>query len=55
MSQHPLRSLIENKPLLESIAEKYGTPLYLYSGDRIKNNLDHLSTALNKYLEKNQI
>ena len=55
MSQHPLRSLIENKPLLESIAEEYGTPLYLYSGDRIKNNLDRLSTSLNDHFEKNQI
>ena len=55
MSQHPLGSLIENKPLLESIAEEYGTPLYLYSGDRIKNNLDRLSTSLNDHFEKNQI
>ena len=55
MIQHPLISLTEDKTLLESIAEEYGTPLYIYSGNRIKNNIDRLSTALNKHLRKNQI
>ena len=55
MIQHPLISLTEDKTLLGSIAEEYGTPLYIYSGNRIKNNIDRLSTALNKHLKKNQI
>ena len=55
MIQHPLISLTEDKTLLGSIAEEYGTPLYIYSGNRIKNNIDRLSTALNKHLRKNQI
>ena len=55
MTQHPLISLTEDKALLGSIAEEYGTPLYIYSGNRIKNNIDRLSTALNKHLKKNQI
>jgi len=55
MTQHPLISLTEDKALLGSIAEEYGTPLYIYSGNRIKNNIDRLSTALNKHLRKNQI
>ena len=55
MIQHPLISLTEDKTLLGSIAEEYGTPLYIYSGNRIKNNIDRLSTALNKHLKKSQI
>ena len=55
MIQHPLISLTEDKTLLGSIAEEYRTPLYIYSGNRIKNNIDRLSTALNKHLKKNQI
>ena len=55
MIQHPLISLTEDKTLLGSIAEEYGTPLYIYSGNRIKNNIDRLSTALNKHLKKTQI
>ena len=53
MIQHPLISLTEDKTLLGSIAEEYGTPLYIYSGNRIKNNIDRLSTALNNHLKKN--
>ena len=55
MSQHPLHYVVENKSFLESLVQKYGTPLYLYSGPRIKNNLLRLSGALNSYLPKNQI
>jgi len=52
---HPLKSLIEDQPFIESIIQNYGTPLYLYSGRRIKNNLLKLSKALNNHLHKNQI
>ncbi len=55
MSQHPLQYMVENKPFLESMVKKYGTPLYLYSGTRIKNNLQRLSKVLNNHLPKNQI
>ena len=55
MIQHPLQYVVKNKSLLASIAQKYGTPLYLYSGDRIKDNLQHLSGALNDHFQKNQI
>jgi len=55
MSQHPLQYMVENKPFLESLVKKYGTPLYLYSGTRIKNNLQRLSKVLNNHLPKNQI
>ena len=53
MIQHPLQYVVNNKSLLTSIAQKYGTPFYLYSGDRIKNNLQHLSGALNDHFQKN--
>ncbi|MBH11093.1 MAG: diaminopimelate decarboxylase [Candidatus Marinimicrobia bacterium] len=55
MKKHPLQYIVENNSFLESIVKKFGTPLYLYSGNRIKNNLNRLSEALNKHLPKNQI
>ena len=55
MSQHPLQYVVENKSFIESLVQKYGTPLYLYSGNRIKNNLQRLSKVLNNHLPNNQI
>ncbi len=46
MAKHPLLSLVQNKPFLKTIAEQYGTPVYVYSGDRIISNLTRLNQAL---------
>jgi diaminopimelate decarboxylase len=43
---HPLLPLLEKRPLLESLAQEFGTPLYLYSGDRLRDNLQRLGGAL---------
>ena len=45
---HPLREIIKNKKLLSSIADRYGTPLYVYDKQRIHDNVATLSNALSK-------
>lgn len=49
---HPLRKLIINEELLSSIAKKYGTPLYVYSQQRIEDNITKLNNALSASFEK---
>ena len=40
--------IIKNKKLLSSIADRYGTPLYVYDKQRIHDNVTTLSNALSK-------
>jgi len=53
MNTHPLYHLIKNSTLMTSLAKEYGTPLYIYSEERLLANLDRLNNALktnfNKY------
>ena len=49
---HPLRQLISNSDLMKSLAKQYGTPLYIYDADRIKNNVLVLEKGLSKYFHK---
>ena len=37
---HPLKQLISNSGLMESLAKEYGTPLYVYDANRIINNVN---------------
>ena len=55
MNKHPLSNLISNQNLLEKIAKKFGTPLYVYSGDRLKENISRLSTAIGNSFKNHQI
>ena len=55
MNNHPLSSLISNQGLLESIANKYGTPLYVYSENRLKENINKLSSAIGNSFDNHQI
>ena len=48
---HPLREIIKDKKLLSSIADKHGTPLYVYDKHRIEENVLNLSSALSKSFE----
>ena len=48
MTKHSLIDLIKNKPLFESIADQFGTPLYLYSKERLVQNIKTLDNALNE-------
>ncbi|HBR87229.1 MAG TPA: diaminopimelate decarboxylase [Candidatus Marinimicrobia bacterium] len=43
---HPLLHIVKNEPLLSSIAEEYGTPLYIYSAERLVANLKRIKMAL---------
>lgn len=43
---HPLTDLIKNKKLLTVTAERFKTPTYVYSEERIKSNLLRLDNAL---------
>ena len=55
MNNHPLSGLISNQGLLESIANKYGTPLYVYSENRLKENINKLSSAIGNSFDNHQI
>jgi len=52
---HPLLPLLEQRSLLESLAQEFGTPLYLYSGDRLKDNLRRLRGALQESFPQSHI
>jgi len=52
---HPLLKIIKNKPLLSAIAEKYGTPLYIYSQDRLIENINKINRALKNYFDSYHI
>ncbi len=47
MTKHPLLNLLKNKPLFESIADQFGTPVFVYSKDRLIQNINRLDKALN--------
>ena len=45
---HPLKSIISNKDFLEQLATEFGTPLYVYDGERLKQNITRLNDALSR-------
>ena len=55
MNNHPLSSLISNQGLLEDIANEYGTPLYVYSENRLKENINRISSAIGNSFDNHQI
>jgi len=55
MTKHPLLDEVLDGSRLINICEEYGTPLYTYFGERIRNNLDNIDTALKKNFDKYQI
>ena len=55
MNNHPLSSLISSQGLLEELAKEYGTPLYVYSKNRLKDNIDRLSSAIGNSFKNHQI
>ncbi len=52
---HPLNHLIVKKNLFSTITQEYGTPLYIYSAELIRENLDRLELALKKNFQKYHI
>ena len=55
MTKHPLLDEVLDGSRLINICEEYDTPIYTYFGERIRNNLDHIDTALKKNFDKYQI
>ena len=53
--KHPLSHLIKDKPLLESLAKEYGTPLYLYDKKQLVKNINDMDKVLGKYFKKYRI
>ena len=43
---HPLKKLINNKPLFNSLAKEYGTPLYVYDKNQLIKNINKIHSAL---------
>ena len=43
---HPLKELIKNKSLFNSLAKEYGTPLYIYHKNQLIKNIKKIHTAL---------
>jgi len=52
---HVLEHIIKNKSLMEETAIEYGTPLYIYSLDRIKENLLNLNSSIKDYFKNRHI
>ncbi len=51
MSRHPLIHLVENYPLITDIADSFGTPVYIYSKERLIENSQRLFNALSSHFE----
>ena len=43
---HPLKELINNKSLFNSLAIEYGTPLYIYDKNQLIKNINKIHSAL---------
>jgi len=54
-NSHPLLNIIKNKTLLTSMAEKYGTPLYIYSQKKLIENVNKINNALNNNFDNYHI
>ena len=48
----PLTRLIENSDLLREIVREHGTPLYLYSAGRVRENIRRTTEAMRKHLPR---
>ena len=55
MINHPLSNLLSQTKLMEDLAKQYGTPTYVYSKKRLKENIDKLSKAISSNFINYQI
>lgn len=51
----PLTDILSDQDLIDHIANQYGTPSYVYSGDRLEDNVRRMSEAMKKHLPKQQL
>ena len=49
---HPLKKLIKSDSLIESLAKKYGTPLYLYDEKQLIQNIVSIDKSLKNNFKK---
>ncbi|MFL3015190.1 MAG: diaminopimelate decarboxylase [Candidatus Neomarinimicrobiota bacterium] len=52
---HPLKKLVISDSLIESLAKKYGTPLYLYDKNQLIQNIVSIDKSLKNNFRKYQI
>lgn len=52
---HPLLNLVENTALLKELADTFSTPLYIYSQERLHQNLTCLNRALDDHFGRYRI
>ena len=52
---HPLKKLVRSESLIESVAKKYGTPLYIYDKNQLKKNISSIDSSLKKNFSRYQI
>lgn len=55
MHSHPLIPIIQNRDLLKGLAQSFGTPLYIYSQQRLVDNISKLDKALKTHFLKYHI
>ncbi len=55
MPLHPLLPLVENGAFFYKLRDKYATPLYVYSGNRIRDNLRRFDKALQSNFQRYHI
>ncbi len=54
-NSHPLLNYIQDGSLLKAIINQHGSPLYLYSANRIRKNLSRLNASLHRHFKKYHI
>ena len=52
---HPLKKLVRSESLIESLAKKYSTPLYIYDKNQLLKNITSIDSSLNNNFSKYQI
>ena len=52
---HPLKELINNKSLFESLAAEYGTPLYIYDKNQLIKNINKIYNCKISFFESKKV
>lgn len=51
----PLTDIVEDKKFIAHLAREYGTPTYVYSGERIRENVRRITEAMATHLPRYQL
>ena len=52
---HPLKKLVRSESLIETLAKKYKTPLYIYDKNQLLTNITSIDSSLKNNFSKYQI